>query len=80
MITLAKSRLHQAFCDAVRHRRAELGMTQKELAERLGVATANVTQTESGRFEPTLSKVERYAEALETSVGDLLGQHSPIGN
>lgn len=55
-------------------------MTQKELAERLGVATANVTQTESGRFEPTLSKVERYAEALQTTVGELLGQQSPVGH
>lgn len=75
---MAKSNLHAAFCQAVRHRRTELGLTQKELAERLGVATQNVTQTESGRFEPKLSKVERYAEALETTVGELLGQNSPV--
>lgn len=62
---LATGRLHKAFCDNVRARRLQLGFTQKEVADKLGMATPQYTQIEGGRHVPTLTVVEKVAEALQ---------------
>jgi DNA-binding XRE family transcriptional regulator len=76
MIDMAKHSLHEHFCEAVKRRRLELGLTQADVAMRLGVNRATVAETEAGRYEPTLSKLAAYATALETTVGELLGEVS----
>lgn len=79
MIDVAKNSLHEHFCEAVKRRRLELGLTQAELGRRLGVQGATVAETEAGRYEPTLSKLAAYATALETTVVELLGEvHSSV--
>jgi transcriptional regulator with XRE-family HTH domain len=63
------------FGQAIRHRRVELGLTQEELAERVG---ENVRQSEISRLErdyvalPRRSRLEALARALEVSPGYLL--------
>ena len=80
MLTVIRSEIHETFCEAIKARRRELGLTQAELAERLGVHAATVAQAEAGKREPTISTVQRYADALETTVGELLGQHAPVAH
>ena len=42
------------FSDKIRFVREELGLTQKELAKKLGVAFATINRWENGHTEPTI--------------------------
>lgn len=44
--------------------RKALGMTQKELAERMGTAQANISRFESGSYNPSLAFLQKMAECL----------------
>ena len=44
--------------------RKAAGMTQKELAERMGTAQANISRFESGNYNPTLAFLQRMARSL----------------
>ncbi len=47
-------------------------MTQAELAERLGVTRATVTQWESGWSQPRMGKVQKLAEIFNISISELV--------
>ncbi len=64
--------LHARFCRNVRARRRELGLTQVQLAERLGVKQPTIALIEQGRACPGLDVVERIARALDISPEALL--------
>jgi len=54
---------------ALRRILSEVGITQAELARRMGTSTAYVSQLCSGKIkEPTLSKAFEVADALDVSV------------
>ena len=42
----------------------ESGITQQDVAERMGIAQTAVSRLEIGAHSPSLDMVERYAEAL----------------
>jgi putative transcriptional regulator len=50
--------------------RAELGLTQADLAERLGVARQTINSIEGGKFEPSLGLGMRIARELGAKVED----------
>lgn len=54
-------------------RRQDLGLTQKALAEAVGMAQANIAQIEHGQRNLTLRTLCKLAEALNTTVVDLVG-------
>jgi transcriptional regulator with XRE-family HTH domain len=64
--------LHEHFVANVRRRRLELGLTQRELAEKLNASTPYVSQVEAGKMVPSLGVVERFAKALKCSSITLL--------
>lgn len=66
------SRLHRVFCDNVKRRRKELGLTQGEVAERLGVSQPAYAAIETGRNDPSLDVVERVAVALAVHPATLM--------
>lgn len=66
------STLHRVFCQNVIRRRKELGLTQADMADRLGVSRPAYTQMETGRNCPSLDVVERVATALGSTGCDLL--------
>ncbi len=72
MTAMSASDLHQVFCRSVRERRIELGMRQKELAERTGMSRPQVSQIESGLYKPSLETLVRLAEVLQMEPHDLL--------
>lgn len=46
-------------------RRAELGLTQEQLAERMGTSHSAISRIESGQHRTSVATLERLAEALE---------------
>jgi len=45
-------------------RRGELGLTQKELAERIGTSHSAISRLESGQHRASIATLERVSEAL----------------
>lgn len=52
--------------------RKQQGLTQPELAEKIGVTKSNVYVWETGQYLPKLSVLERLARALKVSYEELL--------
>lgn len=48
----------------VREKRKNRGMTQAELAERVGVSRTYVADIEAGRYTPSVKVLSKLAEAL----------------
>jgi len=67
--------MHKTLGTFIRERRMDLGLTQEQLAERVG---GGVRQSEISRLEhdgialPRRTRLEEIAAALEVSIGDLL--------
>ncbi|MUN35043.1 helix-turn-helix domain-containing protein [Actinomadura litoris] len=61
--------------DMVRERRLELGLTQREVAERTGISQPALSRIEGGGGIPTLAMLDRIAKAMKTTftitVGDI---------
>lgn len=55
----------------IRDRRRELGLSQKELAERCGVSRQTVNAIENDKYDPTLSLAFRLAKELYLTVDEL---------
>jgi ribosome-binding protein aMBF1 (putative translation factor) len=47
------------------HKRTELGLSQEELAERMGTAASVISRLESGQHSATIKTLQRIAAALE---------------
>src|SRR5260370_42240908 len=48
----------------IKQKRLELALTQRELANQLGVKASHVAYIESGRRKPSLTLIRRIADAL----------------
>ncbi len=59
-----QTRLRFELAEAVRARREELGLSQRQLAERAGMTQPGVARFEAGGTTPTLPLLERLAAAL----------------
>lgn len=58
----------------IKKQRLALGMTQTELAKKLGYADKSmIAKIEKGVIDLPLSKIELFADALDTTPGDLMG-------
>lgn len=55
-------------------RRRALGLTQAQVAERLGVDTETLSRFERGKHLPSLLTLERLSNLLAASVGELLSE------
>jgi transcriptional regulator with XRE-family HTH domain len=60
--------------------RQALGLTQAQLAERLGIETETLSRFERGKNLPSLLKLESLAGVLFTTVGDLLSEESIVAD
>ena len=64
----------------IREIREDKNLTQKELAEKIGVVGHNVGDWERGKCEPSLNMLVKIASALEVSIDYLLGLEDDFGN
>lgn len=53
------------------------GMTQKELAEAVGVSQQSIYYYEHGDRDPRASMLKKLADALGCSISDILDVHAP---
>lgn len=61
----------ERLANGLKDRRNELGLTQAELAEKVGVTRKTVNTVENGVFTPSATLAIKLAAALELSVEDL---------
>ena len=54
---------YEAICAAIESRK-EAGLTQKELAERMGTAQANISRFENGNANPSLEFLQKMASCM----------------
>jgi len=66
------ARIYTAFVENVRERMDDLGLSQKNLAERLGVTQSYVSQILSGHRRPGLDSLDDFARVLEIDPADLI--------
>lgn len=63
-----------ALGQAIMTRRQRKGMTQLDLAERLGIEQHSVSRMEKGIISPKISRLQDIAELLDCTVADLFRQ------
>ena len=61
----------ERLANSLKERRAELGLTQAELADRVGVTRKTVNTVENGVFVPSTILALKLAKALDRTVEDL---------
>jgi putative transcriptional regulator len=61
----------ERLANRIKEKRAELGLTQAELAERVGVTRKTVNTVENGVFVPSALLALKLAEALSVPVEEL---------
>ena len=60
--------------ETIKRRRSELGLTLKDVADRLGVTEATVQRYESGNIKPLRhGRISKLSEILEVTPAELLG-------
>jgi transcriptional regulator with XRE-family HTH domain len=57
----------------IRERRQKVGMTQEELADRIGTNQRQISKYENGHNDPTADVLAALARALDTTTDWLLG-------
>lgn len=63
----------EKFHENLKIARERKNISQKELAEIIGVAKSTYSLYESGNREPNVQTIKRIADALNTSADELLG-------
>ena len=61
----------ERLANGLKERRAELGLTQAELGERVGVTRKTVNTVENGVFTPSTTLAIKLSQALGLSVEQL---------
>ena len=61
------------FKDELKTKRLAMGLTQKEMAQRLGISYATVNRLEGGRFKPSADTLERFYSLDSSSALPLEG-------
>ena len=69
-----------SFSELLKQCRKQKGISQAELASKLGVTQQAVGKWESGRSSPDPATVARIAEILSTTADFLLGLYRPVSN
>ena len=64
------------FNENLRHAREQKGLSQKDVAEKIGVANSTYSLYESGNREPNVQTIKKISDALNVSADDLLGINS----
>ena len=62
----------------IKRARLIAGLTQTELAEKLGVSSVSVHKWEHGESFPNVKRLKQVADALNTTVGDLLPKERAV--
>lgn len=61
------------FYENLKNARLQSGLTQNDVAERIGVAKSTYSLYESGNREPNVNTIKKLARVLDVSADTLLG-------
>lgn len=61
----------KTFGENLKQERKLCGLTQQELADKMGISQQQLSQWECNKFEPTVSSIVAIAKALDVSFDDL---------
>ena len=59
--------------------RKQKGLTQKELASKVGVAASTITKYEKGDLEPSLDTIKKIANVLDVPMAYIIGDNLELG-
>ncbi len=62
----------------IKSKRDSLGLQIKELSEKIGVSSSLISQIEKGKAFPSIVTLKKVAEALSTTVGELIGENENV--
>lgn len=62
----------------IKQKRKAAGLTQEELAKKIGCATITIRQYESGKREPSIIVLGKLANALDVDIFDLIPEDPEI--
>lgn len=65
--------------DLLAAERKRIGLTQEQLAERIGVGRASIQNWESGKHQPSASDLIALADVFNKTVDSLLGRDPKVG-
>ena len=65
--------MDKKFMENIIRARIKAGLTQKEIADRIGVAPSTYSCYESGKREPDIDKIKKIASVLGVTGNELLG-------
>jgi len=68
----SNAKLTKVICKRIKNYRSDRGLTQEDLAEKVGVSRVYIGYVEQGRNTPSLEVLEKIAKSLKVDVGDLL--------
>ncbi|MDD4294424.1 MAG: XRE family transcriptional regulator [Candidatus Omnitrophica bacterium] len=64
----------------IKQLREEKGITLRTMAKQLGVSASFLSQVERGKSSPSLSTLKNIANALSTTISNLIGENQMIEN
>ncbi len=64
----------------IKYIRKSKGLTQRELAEKIGVTDSAITRYEKGDREPNIETLNKIATALEVTINDLIKNEEKASN
>lgn len=71
--------MSERFNDNLKRTRLKRGLSQKEVAEKIGVAKSTYSLYESGNREPNVETIKKISEILDVSADTLLGlEDAPV--
>ena len=62
----------------IKKKRVSLGLQMKGLSLEIGVTPSLISQIESGKAYPSIVTLKKVADALHTTVGDLIGENEDL--
>ncbi len=74
---MSEEDLRQSLAEVVRARRAELGLSQRELSKRAGVADATISKLETAQLSPSLDTLAKVATGLAMDLAELITTAAP---
>jgi len=54
----------------IQKRRKEIGLTQEDVADKVGISRAYMGYIEQGRYAPSLEVLEKVAKTLKSPISD----------
>lgn len=62
--TFANYDIEAEVCELISSVRTQLGITQKQLADKSGVSQANISKIENGSYRPSIATLKKIADGL----------------